>query len=51
MYFGLIISGLLQFYMGPDYKFTNLHPKLLYTILAWSLVGFTAGFPYVLTLP
>ncbi|CAD8190068.1 unnamed protein product [Paramecium octaurelia] len=51
MYFGLVISGLLQFYMGPDYSFTNLNPRLLYTILAWSTVGFTAGFPYVLTLP
>ncbi|CAD8195272.1 unnamed protein product [Paramecium pentaurelia] len=51
MYFGLVISGFLQFYMGPDYKFTNLNPRLLYTILSWSLVGFTAGFPYVLTLP
>ncbi|CAD8106107.1 unnamed protein product [Paramecium sonneborni] len=51
MYYGLVISGLLQFYMGPDYTFTNLNPKLLYTILAWSIVGFTGGFPYVLTLP
>ncbi|CAD8187592.1 unnamed protein product [Paramecium octaurelia] len=51
MYFGLVISGLLQFYMGPDYKFTNLNPKFVYTIVAWSLAGFTGGFPYVLTLP
>lgn len=51
MYYGFVISGILQFFMGPDEAFTTLKPKLLITILAWSITGFTGGFPYVLTLP
>jgi hypothetical protein len=37
--------------MGPDYTFTRLSPKLAYTVSTWSIIGFTAGFPYVLALP
>lgn len=37
--------------MGPYKEFSNLDPSLTLTLTSWAISGFTAGFPYILTLP
>lgn len=51
MYFGLVITGYLQFFLGPDYIYTNLQQNKWVSITIWGTVGFTASFPYILAMP
>ncbi|KAM3147671.1 hypothetical protein pb186bvf_000478 [Paramecium bursaria] len=51
VYFGLIFSGYLQLYAGPDYDFTQQKPDIWITTLAWVATGIFTPAPYVLGIP